>query len=311
MTKIAISGASGDLGRRITAELLEAVTPEDLTLVTRTPEALQQHATQGVRVCQANYNDPTALTSAYRGIDVLMLISGLDVTHRVPEHRNAIHAARSAGVRHIVYTSVAGIHPRNPTLSASDHIATESDLRSCGLSYTVLRDATYSEVFPTIVAPSALRAGKWFQVQGKGRLAPVSKADIARCAAVILRDADFHAGATYEITGPELLTFREIAALTAEVYGSPIEFIEVSEAERFAIWDSLGVPRRYSETMSAHPDAHMWTSDELVSAEVAFGQGYHGILSDHVEFITGRKPLSLREVYSVCGAPNATSIAAP
>jgi NAD(P)H dehydrogenase (quinone) len=304
MGRIVVSGASGDLARRITKILLEKLPPGDLTLVTRTPQNLAERKAQGVNVFAGSYNAPDALEAAYQGAETLMLISGLDVTHRVPEHRNAINAARKAGIRHIVYTSVAGIHPRNPTLSASDHIVTEADLRSSGLDYTALRNATYAEVFPTIAAAPALRAGKWHHLEGHGRLAPVSKRDIALCAATCLLDPQPHAGAVYEITGPELVTFRQITALTAEVYGVPIEYVPQTVEGRYAFFDALGVPRTYSDTMNAHPDSHLWCSEEMVTAEIAFEQGFHGILSDHVEYITGKKPYSLREVYAFCKGRN-------
>ena len=156
MAKIAISGASGDLGRKIAARVLEQRDPGDVVLISRTPDQLRDRAAQGVKVFAGDYNDPAALERAYAGCETLMLISGLSVTKRVPEHRNAIASAKKAGVKHIVYTSVAGIHPRNPTLSASDHIQTEADLRTCGLGFTALRNATYAEVFPTVAAVPAL-----------------------------------------------------------------------------------------------------------------------------------------------------------
>ncbi|MDB5663023.1 MAG: NAD(P)-dependent oxidoreductase [Sphingomonas bacterium] len=300
MAKIVVSGASGDLGRRITALLLESMSPHDLTLVTRTPDKLADRAVEGVAVRPGDYNRPEALEAAYAGSDTLMLISGLAVTKRVPEHRNAINAAKKAGIQHIVYTSVAGIHPRNPTLSASDHIVTEGDLRDSGLGYTVLRNATYAEVFPTIAAQPVLRTGKWVQVAGNGMLAPVSKRDIARCAATCLINPDWHSGAVYEITGPELVSMRQIAALAAETYAVPIDYVEVSVEERYAMFDALGIPRTYNEEMNAHPDAHLWCSEEMVTADIAFQQDFHAILSHHVEMITGRKPHSLRDVFEFC-----------
>lgn len=300
MSRIVVSGASGDLARRITALLLERVDPASLTLVSRSPDKLAAHASRGARVFRGDYNDPPALEAAYAGCDTLMLISGLAVTKRVPEHRNAIEAARKAGIRHIVYTSVAGIHPQNPTLSATDHIVTENDLRNCGLGYTILRNATYAEVFPTIAAQPVLRSGKWVQVAGYGRLAPVSKRDIALSAAHCLLEPQRHDGATYEISGPELLGFREIAAMASEVYEVPIEYVPVTVEERYAGWDALGIPRRFDENMAAHPDAHLWCSEEMVTADIAFQAGFHALQTDHVEFITGKKPYSLREVFEFC-----------
>jgi NAD(P)H dehydrogenase (quinone) len=300
MTRVVVSGASGDLGKRITRLLVERIPAHDLTLVTRTPEKLAATVKPGVTVHAGDYNDPAALEAAYAGSDVLMLISGLAVTKRVPEHRNAINAAKKAGIKHIVYTSVAGIHPRNPTLSASDHIVTEVDLRNSGLSFTALRNQTYAEVFPTIAVQPVLRSGKWIQIVGNGMLSPVSKRDIALCAVHCLLDPDKHGGAIYEITGPELLNFRQIAAMAAEVYGVKIEYEQVTVEQRYAMFDAMGVPRRYTEGMASHPDAHQWCSEEMVTADIAFQADFHAILSHHVHYITGKQPHSLREVFEFC-----------
>jgi len=300
VNRIVVSGASGDLGRRITRILLERIPSRDLVLVTRRPEKLSELARLGVAVHAGDYNDPVALEAAYRGCDTLMLISGLAVTQRVPEQRNEINAARQAGIRHIVYTSVAGIHPRNPTLSASDHIVTEVDLRNSGLGFTALRNQTYAEVFPTIAAQPVLRTGKWVQVTGDGMLSPVSKRDVALCAATCLLQPELHAGAIYEITGPELVSFRDIAAMAAEVYATPIDYVEVSVEERYRLFDAMGIPRKYTEDMAGHPDAHKWCSEEMVTADIAFQQDFHAILSHHVKFITGKQPYSLREVFDFC-----------
>jgi NAD(P)H dehydrogenase (quinone) len=300
MTKYVISGASGSLGRKITEQLLEKIPAENLSVSTRTPNNLDALSQRGVAVHAADYNDPAALERAYAGSDVLMLISSLAVTKRVPEHRNAINAAKRAGIKHIVYTSTAGIHPQNPTLSASDHIVTEDDLRRCGIGYTIMRNACYAEVFPTVAAQPVLRSGEWVQVEGDGKLAPISKNDIARTAVACMLNPTRHDGAVYEVTGPDLVSFRDIAAMASEVYGVPIRYVPVSVEERYAMLDAMGVPRQYAEGMDGHPDAHLWCSDEMVTADVAFQAGYHGILTHHVEFITGQKPRSLREVFELC-----------
>ncbi|MEY2926197.1 MAG: hypothetical protein RL367_674 [Pseudomonadota bacterium] len=300
MTHYVISGASGSIGGKIATLMLEKVAPGDISLVTRTPDKLNAFRQCGVAVHPGDYNDPDALERAYKGCDVLMMISSMAVTKRVPEHRNAINAAKKAGVKHIVYTSTAGIHPQNPTLSASDHIVTEDDLRRCGMGYTIMRNACYAEVFPTVAAQPVLRSGEWVQVAGDGRLAPISKNDIARTALACLLDPARHNGAVYEITGADLVSFRDIAAMTSAVYGVPIRYVPVSVDERYAMLDAMGVPRTYAEGMDGHPDAHLWCSEEMVTADIAFQAGFHAILTHHVEFITGQKPVPLRDVFELC-----------
>lgn len=298
--KIVISGASGDLGRKITREVIRLAGDRELALVTRTPDALAELVSDKVSTHYGDYTDPASLEQAYTGGEVLMLISGLSVTKRVPEHRNAIAAAKKAGIRHIVYTSVAGIHPQNPTLSASDHLVTEADLRASGLSFSVLRNATYADILATLVLQPFLRTGRWESASGEGLMAPVAKDDIALCAAKCLLDPEFHGGAVYEISGPELMSFRDMAAMASEIHGTPIEYITITPEEKLAQLDALGVPRSYDPDQTAHPDMHFYASDEIVSAEIAFAQNYHAILSGHVEFITGRKPRPIREIMEEC-----------
>ena len=297
MTRLVINGGSGNLAGRIVDLALEELSAKDITIVTRSPEKLADRSAQGVNVCAGNYNRPDLLEDAYRGADSMLLISSNDIGLRVEQHRNAIEAAKRAGVRHIVYTSTAGIHPGNPTPSMKDHIVTEKDLYACGLSFTALRNQTYADVFPEIETPIAIKKGHWNQLAGGGRLAPVDKQDIARCALRCMLDYERHAGAIYEITGPDLVSFRDIATLAADVFNAEIEYVEITPEELYAHFDGMGVPRCLSPDMKPHPQFHLWFSDEMVNAHRAFVQGYHAIRSDHVLFITGRQPISLREVF--------------
>lgn len=300
MGRIVISGASGDLGRRVTDLLLENEPQAVLTLMTRSPAKLGHRRSATVKVMQGDYTDPASLDAAYAGADTLLLISGLNIGRRVQEHRNAIAAAKKAGIRNIVYTSVGGVHPRNPALSARDHYQSEQDLRESGVGVVILRDALYSEIVTNVLIGPALPFGAFNMACGDGYMAPVSKLDVVRCVAACLRDPDFHAGAVYEITGPELLTLHDIARIASEFHGTPIKYIPVSPEERLAFLDSIGMPRTFTPDMPMSPDGHMWASDELVSADTAVAQGYQGILSRHVHFLTGREPESLLSVFERC-----------
>jgi NAD(P)H dehydrogenase (quinone) len=295
MSKIVISGASGDLGRKVTQKLLKTLNPADLRLVTRTPEKLAGSVPAAVQIFPGDYNQPEQLEAAYQGCDTLMLISATFLGHRVLEHRNAIEAAKKAGVRQIIYTSYAGIHPNNPNRAARDHILTEIDLQKSGLDYTILRNANYGNWVYDISILQALNSGEWISVKGEGRLAMVDKEDVVRCVAKVLSEPEKHANATYEISGPQLFSFREIAELGMEVFGKTYTIREVSPEERLAIWDSLGIPRTRETSDAIHPDADWFASDELVSGETAIAQfGYQGILTDHVWMLTGRRPRSFR-----------------
>lgn len=296
MPRIGISGASGDLGRHITQALLESQPPDRLTLVSRTPERLANHLANGTQVRHGDFRQPETLVPAYRGVDVLMLISGTDVNERVTQHRAAIHAARQSGVRHVVYTSVSGIHPANPSLSVSDHLVTEQDVKKSGLGFTILRNAAYAEAFLMELVQPRLKDGKWLQLPGAGRFAPVSKQDISRCCAAILQAPELHEGATYEISGPELLTPREFSRIVGDVLGKQVDYEEKTPAERLAAWDELGLARTRPLRAPGLPESPPQSGHALLSVELAVARGFQAILSDHVEFITGQPPAPLHEV---------------
>jgi NAD(P)H dehydrogenase (quinone) len=154
--KLIISGASGDLGRKVTALVLQQRPSSDLILLTRNPTSLSDETSRGATVRQADFSDPSTLTKAMQGGDVLLLISTLSIGKRAQQHANAINAAKAAGVKHIIYTSSCGIQPQTPSISGQEHYATEQVLQKSGLTYTILRNSWYADVTPMFLLPAGL-----------------------------------------------------------------------------------------------------------------------------------------------------------
>lgn len=293
---IVITGASGAFGRMVTEALLQKVPPSQLILVTRTPAALASCSARGVQVRYADFDHADSLTAALAGAEKMLLISTLDVgERRRRQHQAAITAAVAAGVRHIVYTSSVGIHPHSPAFVVTDHLATEAMLRGTGVDFTVLRDSQYAEVLATMMAPMAVASGQWVTSAPDGHMAFVSKRDCVESAAAVLTTPG-HENAIYEITGPELLTFRDAARIAAEVTGKRVDCVAVSHEEMQARFDAAGIPRRFVEGM-APANTGPWGSEEMMSYERAIREGYFAVCSRHVQLITGRPAASLREVY--------------
>jgi len=296
---IIVTGASGSFGRQVAALLIEKISPSELILVTRNPASLAQFAARGAQVRFGNFDDRETLPQALAGGERILLISTLAVgPRRQRQHAAAVRAAVSAGVKQIVYTSSVGIHPKSPSLAVADHYFTEELLRGAGPAFTFLRDSQYAEVIVTMMAPVALRTGQWIMSAGHGSVAFVSKKDCVASAAAVLTSSG-HEGATYEITGPELYTFRQAAAIAAELAGRPIEYVEVSDDEKLAMWDAAGVPRQYSNGLTNDDGTGLWGSEEMISYERAIREGYFSICSHHVELLTGRPARSLGEVFRV------------
>jgi NAD(P)H dehydrogenase (quinone) len=294
---IVITGASGSFGRQVTELLLEKVPASDLILVTRNPAALDQLRARGARIRAGDFDKPETLVQALALGEKMLLISTLAVgPRRRRQHRAAIEAAVAAGVKHLVYTSSAGIHPKTPSLAVADHYFTEELLRRSSIAFTILRDSQYAEIIATMLAPMALRTGKWTMSAGEGSMAFVSKKDCIASAAAVLSSSG-HEGAVYEITGPELYTFRQAAAIASELGGRPIEYVTVSDEEKLAIFDAAGVPREYVDGMANDDGTGVWGSEEMVSYERAIREGYFSVCSHHVQLLTGRPARSLREVF--------------
>ncbi|HTQ99995.1 MAG TPA: SDR family oxidoreductase [Candidatus Acidoferrum sp.] len=293
--KIIISGASGDLGRKITANLLQRVAAADLILLTRNPASLADAAKLGASVRKADFNDAAALTKALDGGDVLMLISTLSIGKRVQQHTTAINAAKAAGIRHVVYTSSCGIQPQTPSISGQEHYATEQVLQKSGLDFTILRNSWYADVIPQLLMPAAIAMGAIGFATGNGRVAPVAKDDCARAAAAVLADYRNHAGAIYEITGPELFTLKEMMAYCSTVSRKPIVYQDMSREEKQAVFDAMGVNREYQEGMM-NDTTNAWASDEMITYEMAIRHGFFSLCSRHVEMLTGKPATEFSEV---------------
>jgi NAD(P)H dehydrogenase (quinone) len=294
---IVITGASGSYGRQVTELLLQKMPAAELTLVTRKPAALVQLAARGAQVRFGDFDKPETLVPALAGAEKMLLISTLAVgSRRQQQHRAAIEAAGKAGIKHIVYTSTVGTHPKTPSFAGADHYFTEELLRRSGMAFTFLRDAQYAEVVATMIAPMALQMGKLVMSTGDGCMAFVSKKDCVASAAAVLTSSG-HEGAAYEITGPELYTFADVAALASELGGKPVEYIAVTLEEKLAFFDAAGVPREYLEGMANDDGTGVWGSLEMLSYERAIRGHYFSVCSHHVELLTGRPARSLREVF--------------
>jgi len=293
---IIVTGASGHFGRRAAELLLAKIAPRELILVTRNPAKLADLAARGAQVRRGDFDDPASLPAAFAGGERLLLISTDKVGGGRPaQHGRAIDAAVRAGVRHIAYTSFVNVdQPGHPAISCGEHRGTEPLVKGSGVDWTILRDNQYSEAMAEFAAPAALASGKWVSCSAEGRVGFVSREDCV-AAAVVVMTTTGHAGRTYNLTGPELLSFRDAARLAAELGGRPVEYVDVDVEARFQSWDALGVPRHITDDMSKSPVP--WPSDEMVSFEVAIRDGFMALISDDVLHLTGRRPRSLRDVY--------------
>lgn len=236
---IAVTGATGHLGRLVVESLLERGTPADqVVAAVRTPSKAADLAARGVLVREADYSRPETLVTAFEGVDTLLLVSSSEVGQRVPQHVAVIDAAKAAGVGRVVYTSV--LHADTSSLVlAPDHKATEEHLAQSGLATTILRNSWYIENYAQSVQ-QARETGEILASVGDGRIASATRAEYAEAAAVVLLD-EAHAGKVYELTGDVAWTHDELAAAASEVLGREVSYHRVSSEEHAAVLAGFGL----------------------------------------------------------------------
>jgi len=290
-----ISGASSSIAGLVLDELAGTIAPEQIVLVTRNPARLRDRQDRGYRLVEGDPSDPASLTRAYEGASRLLLISGLNVGSRVADHRNGIEAAKAVGIEHLIYTSVAGAHPTNPTPSAREHFQTELDLYDSGLSFAALRNQYYLEAWvPTIRNVAAFGKGTFRMVGEHGLVAPISTRDIARSAARIMLAPERHDRVVYELTGPQQLTYPQIVALYSQIF-EPVEYCPITQEQYYDILGQRGWPRHFDPSF---PAPVCFGMEETVQQMVANEAGYQNVLTGSVEFITGQKPRLAQEVFT-------------
>jgi NAD(P)H dehydrogenase (quinone) len=275
--KIGVSGASGHLGRAVVSELLQRRGGHEVVAITRTPETVSGPA-QGRF---GDYNRPESLAKAYAGLDRLLIISTVDPEpgKRGAQHLAAIDAAVRAGVKHIVFTSAAGMRQEEePALGASYWLG-EQHLIATAPAWTILRMNYYAEALVQ-QAQASLDHGVLTGL-AENRVAFVARGDVAAAAAGILI-GDGHAGAIYNATGPERLSGAERAALIAEITGRPLAFLAITEDQLRAGLTRAGLP--------------VEVVNIAISIQTSFAAGAFDIVTGDVERLGGRPSKPLRDV---------------
>lgn len=270
-----ISGAAGKLGRRVVELLLERGYDGRIIAGTRTPDAV---SFPGVETRLADFNDLAGMVKTLDGVDRMLLIS-LDVlgANRTRLQTQAVAAAKQAGVKHIIYTSMVNPEQPSDVPFAPEHHGTEQAVIASGIPYTILRNMWYAENLLGSLAP-ALATGKLYTAAGEGRQAYVSREDCARAAAGALIAGG--PSRILDVTGDKALTTREIARAATAVTGKPIEVVDVSEEQLAAGARAAGVPDFAIDTF-------------IVPFDRNTRNGKADVASDTVEQLWGSKPQSV------------------
>lgn len=268
---IAVTGATGELGGRVARRLAQRGIAQ--RLVVRDPARAPD--LDGATVAVGRYADGDAMRRAFDGVRTVFLVSGEEARDRLAQHRSAVDAAAAAGVERVIYTSFLGAAPDATFTLARDHFHTEEHLHGAGLRTVALRNSLYADLLPYMVSDGVLRGPA-----GDGRVAPVIRDDIADVAVATLLDEQYD-GATFDVTGPALMTLHDVAAVLAETTGEPVRYQPETLDEAYASRAPYGAPD--------------WEVTGWVTSYAAIAAGELEVVSDVVERIAGHPPVAFRD----------------
>jgi NAD(P)H dehydrogenase (quinone) len=272
---IAVSGATGQIGGRV-ARLLAAA-GENIRLIVRDPAKLAIPGDHEIAVID-DYADGPGMAAALAGVGAVLMVSGMESPDRLAQHLAFVDSARAAGVAHLVYTSFYGASPTAIFSHARLHWDTEEYLKASGLPYTFLRDNLYADYLPHLAGDDGVIRGP----AGAGKVSAVAQDDVAEVAALVLQHPAGHAGHIYDLTGPEGLTFTQIASMLSTAAGKPITYHEETLDEAYESRAVYGAER--------------WLVDAWISTYTAIAAGEMDGVSNAIRLITGHPATSIAQV---------------
>lgn len=247
-SRFLVTGASGQLGRLVIDGLLKTVPASQIGVLVRSEKAAAEFAARGLHVHNGDYSRPDSLKAAFAGVDRALLISSSEIGQRTAQHRNAIEAARQAGVKLLAYTSL--LHADTSPLGlAEEHRQTEAALKASGVPHALLRNGWYSENYAASI-PAALAHGALLGSADGGRIASAARADYAEAAVRVLTAAEPQAGRTYELAGDAAYTLAEFAAELSKQSGKAVAYRDLPQADYEAALVRAGLPGPFAALLA-------------------------------------------------------------
>jgi NAD(P)H dehydrogenase (quinone) len=244
MPLIAIAGATGTVGAKLTWQLLAA--GARVRVLSRNPEKAKAlfNNSENCEVAGIDFDTPGSLRQAFKGADRAFLCTGTS-EHQVRDEIALIDAAVQAGVPYLVSLSVGGADSgsaANTSNVLAWHTEIDTHLAAQGVASTLLRPATFTDTLVR-VASKFVPKGAWGGTAEDGLISAVDTRDVAACAAAILLEGpERHAQKVYTLTGPAPVTMDGLAALLAASLGEPVRYIRRSADEQRALYLASGFP---------------------------------------------------------------------
>ena len=275
--RILIAGATGTNGRAL-IEALRNDSRVRLRALVRDPESPSADFGDGVEVVKGDLASPESLTAAFDSVSKAYVVTAIHPDTRTL-FGNFFEAARAADVSQIVKFSGLGASSDSPSEVIRQHGDTDDVLRASGLPYTIIRPNSFHQNMLGQAA-SVAATGSFYLPLGDARQSTIDVRDIAEITATILT-SDGHLGKSYDLTGPESLSFQDVAAILSDVAGQPVTYTAITPAEAEAAYLELGMPE--------------WIAKVLAEIQALFATGAYADVLPDTERLLGRRPTSFRQ----------------
>lgn len=276
--KIAITGATGQLGNLVIEQLLQLTAAQNIVALVRKIDKAEHFKVQGIEPREFDYDRPETLVPALLGIDKLLLISANEIGRRTPQHQAVIDAAKVASVPYLAYTSLLRADT-SPLGLAQEHRETEKLIQDSGITYTFLRNNWYSENYLAGVAHT-IEIGTLFGAAQDGRISSASRIDYAEAAAKVLTSTG-HENKTYELAGSESFSLSDLATFIGQAVNKDIIYQNLSAEEYTQGLTQAGLPAGLV--------------DVIVDADIQTIQGAMYSDSKDLEQLIGHKTTSIQD----------------
>ncbi|MCC5669505.1 SDR family oxidoreductase [Nostoc sp. CHAB 5784] len=272
---ILVTGTTGKIGGEVVKEL-SALGAQFRALVRKSTDADKLNA-QGVETVLGDFTQPQSIQTALQGVERVFLLSPSSPMQTELEEA-LVDEAKKAGVKQIVKLSVLGANSQANSRFLKWHAQIEQKIKASGIAYTFLRPNAFNQNWVPIYAPSVVADGMIYAPAEDCKISWVNTRDIGAVAARVLTESG-HEGNTYEITGPDALSYAQIAEKLSALVGKKVTYVSVpDEGARQSIISS-GAPN--------------WYADGFVELYQFYRQGGGAVVTETVKQVTKTKPRSL------------------
>lgn len=283
MSKILVTGATGNLGKQTVQFLAAKTNPSNIVALVRDESKATDLKKLGVEIRIGNYDDTESLKVAFSGVDKLFFVSASDIEKRLPQHKNVLEAAKESNINHIVYTSFIRKNESesSPIAAVAEaHVFTEDFLLKSGIDYTILQNTLYMDFAPFFMGDKVLEHKMVYLPSGDGKVAFLLRSEMAEIAANILT-SEGHENKIYKISSEAAYSYEDIANMISEITGKDIKFVSPPVDEFVKTMQKAGVP------------------EEMIGMSVGFAQaienGEFETVNPEISKLLGRKPVTMKD----------------